>query len=305
MNGVELRLLRYFVAVAEELHFGRAAERLGISQPPLSQQIQHLENILGVELFHRTKRRVQLSEPGKVFLERARSVLEDAATAVAEVRQAARGEAGRLAVGMVPSATYEDVIPGAVRLFREKFPDVQLALHEWNTAEQVELLRRGELHVGFVRPPLKDVGLRLETVTRDPLIAALPEAHRLASRKVVSVGDLAEDAWVMLPPDRGLGFHDLVIDVCREAGFSPRVAQEATQIHTLVALVAAGLGVTLAPGAVSNLRRRGVVYLPLADEAPTARIAACYLQGNSLPVLQGFLRVLRRVARTPAGTAGG
>lgn len=298
INGVELRLLRYFVAVAEELHFGRAAERIGISQPPLSQQIQHLERILGVELFRRTKRRVELTEAGAVFLERVRPVLAQTAQAVAAARRAAQGEVGRLAVGMVSSATYGDVIPGALRTFRERFPDAELALYEYSTAKQTELLHRGELQVGFVRPPLEDKALNLETILREPLLAALPAGHRLASLAAVPVGALAEETWVMLPRDLGPGFHDLVMGVCLAAGFRPKVTQEATQIHTLVALVAAGLGVTLVSASVENLRRRGVVYLPLAEDAPAAEIAAAYLKSSGSPVLREFLRIVREVARS-------
>jgi DNA-binding transcriptional LysR family regulator len=296
INGIELRLLRYFVAVAEELHFGHAAERIGISQPPLSQQIKRLERTLGVELFRRTKRHVQLTEAGAVFLDQVRPVLAQTAQAVGAARRAARGEVGRLAVGMVSSATYEDLIPGALRTFRERFPDAELALYEWSTVQQIELLHRGELQVGFVRPPVVDAALSLETVTREPLLAALPAAHRLASAPAVSVRDMAEEAWVMLRRDLGLGFHDLVMNVCLAAGFRPGVTQEATQIHTLIALVAAGLGVTLVPGSVENLRRRGVVYLPLADDAPPAEIAAAYLKSSTSPVLREFLKILRHLA---------
>jgi DNA-binding transcriptional LysR family regulator len=296
MTEIELRLFRYFVAVAEELHFGRAAERIGIAQPPLSQQIRRLEQKLGAELLHRTKRRVELTEAGKVFLEQARQTITQAETAISMTRRAVRGEVGRLAIGMISSATYEDVIPRAIRTFREKYPDVELVLNEWTTAHQVDLLRRREIQVGFVRPPLLDPLLATETVKREPLVAALPKSHVLAGRPEVRVAELAAAPWIMLPSDLGLGFYDLVLQVCRKAGFRPKVAQEATQTHTMTSLVAAGLGVTLVPASVQNLRRPGVVYRPLAGHTPSVELAAAYLKAGRPPVLDVFLAVLRKTA---------
>jgi DNA-binding transcriptional LysR family regulator len=296
MDEIDLRLFRYFIAVAEELHFGHAAERVGIAQPPLSQQIRRLEQKLGAELLHRTKRRVELTEAGKVFLEQARLTISQAELAISMTRRAARGEVGRLAVGMISSASYEDVIPRAIRVFRERYPDAELVLQECSTAHQVDLLHRHEIQIGFVRPPVVDPALTILTVKREPLVAALPKSHKLAGRAEIRVGDLASERWIMLPRNSGLGFYDLVLEVCRKAGFSPVVAQEATQIHTMTGLVAAGLGVALVPAAVQNLRRPGVVYRRLAGHTPAAELAAAYLKSGRPPVLDAFLAVLRKIA---------
>ncbi|HEX8983935.1 MAG TPA: LysR family transcriptional regulator [Bryobacteraceae bacterium] len=300
---VELRLYRYFTAVAEALHFGRAAEALGIAQPPLSQQIRLLERQLGTELLLRTKRRVELTETGRVFLEQARQVLQAAAQAEDAARRAARGEVGRLAIGMVSSATYEDLIPAAVLRFRERFPEVALELQERTTNEQVELLHRGTIQIGFVRPPVQDASITLEVVKREPLVIALPSAHRLAKQAKVAVADLAAEAWILLPPELGLGFYDLVLGVCLRAGFTPRTSHAAAQIHTMISLVAAGLGVTIVPASVRNLRRPGVVYRETLEEAPMAETAAAYLASSRSAVLENFLRAVRSAARRPGARA--
>jgi DNA-binding transcriptional LysR family regulator len=296
---IELRLYRYFAAVAEHLHFGRAAEALGIAQPPLSQQIQALERQLGVELLRRTKRKVELTEPGRVFLAQVYQVLQAAGQAEDAARRAGRGEMGRLAIGMVSSATYEDLIPAAVLRFRERFPDVALELQERTTNEQVELLHRGTIQIGFVRPPIQDPTVTLEVVKREPLVIALPAAHRLAKQARVALAELGADAWIMLPPELGLGFYDMVLGVCLRAGFTPVVSHVASQIHTMVGLVAAGLGVTLVPASVRNLRRPGVVYREPLEETPMAETAAAYLTASHSAVLENFLGAVRSVARRP------
>jgi DNA-binding transcriptional LysR family regulator len=296
---VELRLYRYFVAVAELLHFGRAAESLGIAQPPLSQQIQALERQLGVVLLRRTKRKVELTEPGRVFLAQAHQVLRAAGEAEDAARRAGRGEVGRLAIGMVSSATYEDLIPAAVLRFRERFPDVALELQERTTNEQLELLHRGTIQIGFVRPPIQDPTMTLEVVKREPLVIALPAGHRLAAQARVAVAALAADAWIMLPPELGLGFYDLVLGVCLRAGFTPVVSHVASQIHTMIGLVAAGLGVTLVPASVRNLRRPGVLYRELLEDTPMAETAAAYLTSGHSAVLENFLAGVRSAARRP------
>ena len=296
MSRIDLRIMRHFVAVAEELHFGRAAARLGIQQPPLSQQIGRLERDLRVKLFRRDKRHVTLTEPGRVFLEAARTALAQAEQAVVQARRAARGEVGRLRVGLVSSAMYEDVIPRAVRNFRERHREVGLVLQEWSSTQQAGMLLAGELDVGFVRPPLEDARIALETVTREPLVMALPEMHPLARVPAVRLPLLASSAWIMLPRTLGPGFYDQVLRVCLEAGFSPAVAQEATQIHTMIGLVAAGLGVAMVPASAMNLTRRGVVYVPVRGTEAWVEIAAAYLKETASPVLEAFLAILRDTA---------
>lgn len=298
MNDIiELRLLRYFVAVAEHLHFGRAAESLGIAQPPLSIQIQQLERKLGATLLHRDRRHVALTEPGTIFLDHARRILSASEEAVEEVRRAATGKVGRLRIGAVSSATYEDLVSIAIRRFREENQGVVLSLQEMTTSEQIESLQRGEIDIGFVRPPAQGAGIQLEVVKREPLLAALPSTHRLAKRRKVRVKELAGEAWVTLPPELGLGFHDLVLGVCLKAGFTPSVSQVAFQIHTMVGLVAAGLGVTLVPASVASLHREGVTYCRLADATAPVETAAAYLQASDSPILANFLKIMRKTAR--------
>lgn len=298
---IELRLFRYFVAVAETLHFSRAAESLGIAQPPLSQQIKKLESELGVQLFHRSQRKVELTEAGAIFLEQARRTLRTAEQAVEDARRAAAGKAGRLAIGMVSSATYEDLISAVVLRFRVGYPNVELALQELTTTQQIKLLHTSEIQIGFIRPPIQDPAITLEIVKREPLLVALPLAHPLAKRTQIPIMALATEPWVTLPADLGLGFSSLVLNLCRDAGFTPKVSQVATQIHTMISLVAAGLGVTLVPASVSSLRRAGVAYRKLANETPLVETSVAYLKSAQSPVLDNFLQAVRAVTRKTRG----
>lgn len=293
---MEIRLLKYFVAVAEELHFSRAAVRLHIAQPPLSQQIRKLEEELGVQLLSRSKRRVELTEPGRVFLASARSILAQTESAIAEVRRASRGEVGRLPVALVGSATYEDAIPEILRVFRERYPDVAITLHELSTGEQLKALRDGHIQVGFLRPPVHDVGLALDTVFHEPLIAALPVTHQQANEQCVPIAALANDPFIMVPHAQGLGLYELVVSACLQAGFTPQISQEAGELQTVIGLVAAGFGVSLLPAAARKLHSNGVVYVPLAAPVPVIEIAAAHLHTDTSPVLAAFLSVVREKA---------
>ncbi|MBV9229224.1 MAG: LysR family transcriptional regulator, partial [Chloroflexi bacterium] len=193
---MELRHLHYFIAVAEELHFGKAAERLQMAQPPLSQQIRQLEDELGVQLFYRTKRHVQLTEAGHVFLQEARQTLIQAEQAIVAARRAGRGELGRLAIGFVGSAT-SDILPTLIRGFQERYPEVELLLRELTTAQQVRALQDGRIHVGILRPPVHDDTLRIETLFKEPLIVALPERHPLSSQVQLPIEALAREHFIL------------------------------------------------------------------------------------------------------------
>lgn len=295
---MELRHFRYFVALAEELHFGRAAEKLHIVQPALSKQISGLEGELGVRLFERTKRQVRLTEPGKVFLEEARRVLGGAETAVESVRRAARGESGRLGIGFIGPATYGD-LPDMLRAYRERFPGVALDLHEWTTTEQLKRLHEGSIQVGFVRLPVDDDGLVLETVLREPVVVVLPGDHPLAGLESVPLEALSKEPFVLIPRRREPGLYDSYITLCRGAGFSPRVVQEANRINTIVGLVAAGMGVSFAPASVRRLQRPCVVYRPLRDPSPTLEMAVARLRRDPPPVLRAFLEVVEEFSSGP------
>jgi DNA-binding transcriptional LysR family regulator len=291
---MELRHLRYFVAVAEELHFGRAAARLGIAQPPLSQQIRQLEGELDVQLFARGGRRVDLTAAGRVYLAEAREILQRVARAGVAARRAARGETGTLAVGVVPSATY-GLMPRVFRTFRERNPDVALSVAVMVTGTQVEAIRAGTLQLGFARPPFGDETLVAETVYEEPVTVVLPTGHPLAARRSLPLAALAAEPFVLFPRDLRPGWYDFVLGACRDAGFQPVVAEEAPELATAMALVAAGIGVTLVPASVKDLRRSGVEYRELAPPAPRTRLLALRRAGEPAPVVGRFLAVVREV----------
>ena len=290
---MELRHLRYFLAVAEELHFGRAASRLGIAQPPLSQQIRKLETELGVALFNRTKRRVDLTPAGQAFLEEVRQVLAQADRAVRTAQRAGRGEIGHLAIGFVPSADL-DLLPRVLRAWRARFPHVEIELHTLLPTEQVEGLREGRINVGFVRMPVDDGGLVVEAIQREPLVVVLYRTHRLAQARRVRLADLAPDTMIVFPRHIAPGYYDVLISACRLAGFTPQVLHPGS-MQTNLALVSAGLGVTLLPASIRNLRRSGVVYRALAPPVPQVEMAVAYRRDEGSAVVPAFLQVLREV----------
>lgn len=297
---MELRLLRYFIAVAEELHFTRAAERLHMAQPPLSQQIRQLEEELGVALLARTRRRVELTEPGRQFLADARRILAEVDQAVHRARRAARGEVGELTLGMVTSAALEDTLPRLLRAYRQRYPSVAITLRELSTGEQLAALREGRIDLGFLRPPVHEPGIVLTTLVREPLVAVLPAAHPLARRRRIPLKALAAEPFIMIPRQHGLGILDLVTGACLQAGFTPRIAQEARELQTVVGLVAAGFGVSLMPGTVRKLRHSDVAYVPLLAPGIFIEIAAAHRAGEAPPLLAAFLGVLHQVLDVPS-----
>lgn len=289
---MELRHLRYFITVAEELHFGRAAQRLHIAQPPLSQQIRQLEEELGVVLFHRTKRSVQLTDAGQVFLEEAKQVLIQAAQAVQAAQRASRGEIGQLVVSFVSSAAY-NVLPKILQAFRARFPEVNLALHELTTDKQLQGLRDGWIDVGFLRPPIEDDTLSLATIFKESLIVALPEIHPLSRQPQVPLKALINEFFILFPRPLGPKLYDQIVGLCQQAGFSPNVVQEAIQMQTIVSLVAAEIGIALVPASVQNLQRRGVIYKAIQEATPKAEIAVIWRSNDLSLVLHQFLSVVR------------
>jgi DNA-binding transcriptional LysR family regulator len=306
---MELRHLRYFVAVAEELHFSRAAARLNIAQPPLSRQIRDLERELGAELLERVKRRVQLTPAGRAFLPEARLTLTQAERARRTAQRAARGEIGRLRVGFVEAATFSGILPDVLRFFRKHYPDVALELFELSSLQQAEALREGRIDVGLLHspPPDAEQWLQVERILRDPLVAALPLGHRLARRARLTLRALAPEPLLLFPRQNGPALYDRIIAAYRAAGFSPSVVQEAAQMHTLAGLVAAGLGVALVPGSIVRLRRPGVVYRPVRDLKLDVGTWAVSKLGAESPVQASFLSVCgtqRSLARRLGRVAG-
>jgi DNA-binding transcriptional LysR family regulator len=292
---VELRHLRYFAAVAEELHFGRAAVRVGIAQPPLSQQIRQLEHELGVTLFSRTKRHVELTPAGRAFLEEVRRVFEQTERAVRTAQRAGRGEIGELAIGFVPSADL-DILPRVLRVWSARFPHVEIELHALLPAAQVEALRDGRIQIGFVRLPVEEGDLVVKSIQREPLLVALPQRHRLSRGPCVRLADLAGDTMILFPRDVGAGYYAVWVGACQRAGFTPRVLHPGS-MQTNLGLVSAGLGVALMPASIRKLRREGVVYRALAPPVPHVEMAVMYRPDHQSAALAAFLRVLHEVLR--------
>ena len=293
---LELRHLRYFIAVAEELHFGRAARKLGITQPPLSLQIQRLEAELGVQLFERTNRRVQLTPAGKTLLEEGRHVVADFNSATDAARRAARGETGSLTVAFAASVMFLS-LPRIIRRFRTQFPNVRLELRELPTGPQIIALRNGELDIGFLREPSRDAELTTETVMREGLLLALSKRHELASRKRLRLADVANEDFVLFPRDLAPGLYAHVLAVCAEAGVHPRIVQTSRELYTTVSLVEAGLGVTIIPASVRQMGWRGVRYYPIGSPSASTRIDAAWRSDNRSPILPAFLEIARAEAR--------
>jgi DNA-binding transcriptional LysR family regulator len=292
---MELRHLRYFVTLAEELHFGKAAEKLHIAQPPLSQQIRQLEQELGFELFHRTKRSVQLTEAGQVFLGEVQQIFKQLQQAIQTGQQTNRGEIGQLVVGFVSTAAY-NILPKILKDFRSLVAGVSLELHELTTDQQLEWLREGRMDVGFIRPPVEDNTFSWETIFQESLIVALPETHRLANQCDVSLRSLANEPFILFPRKLAPGLYDLIISLCQQAGFSPSVAQEAIQMQTIVSLVAGEMGVAIAPESLQNLQRTGVVYKNIQEATPKAAIAMIWRKNEKSPIVQRFLETIKQTA---------
>ncbi len=261
------RLLKQFVVLAEELHFGRAAARLHISQPPLSQAIMRLENALGAELFDRTGRSIVLTVAGSTFLNDARLLLEAQEGAIERARQAGAGLSGRIVLGFVGSVTYE-MLPAFMTTMRHRFPGVRFDLRELPSVDQLLALHSRQLDLGIVRPPLADTNdLKLKVIRRERMVVVLPREHPLARLKVVPLSALASEAFMMFPPNRVPSLHAKTVMACDAAGFSPKVAMEAWQMPTMVSLVAIGEGVALLPEQVTRMPYPGVVYRPLSDRS--------------------------------------
>lgn len=290
---MDYRHLRYFVTVAEELHFTRAAARLNISQQPLSQQIKRLENELGVELFCRTSRSVELTEAGRVFLDDVRDLFAQTERAVRRAKQAANGELGELTVGY-SSSTLCNVMPEAVQLFSEHYPGVTLKLRELCTPEQEEALLSGALDVGLLALPVSSPELAYERLFSDPLVAALPAHHPLAKNPQVTLSELKREPFVFYERAQKKLFHDLVLSLCQGVGFSPAVAQYATTEQAVVSLVAAGAGVAIVTASQQHLERAGVAYRSLKDVTTTVEIAAAWRCDDIATKVKNFVALTRR-----------
>ena len=296
MNTPELRQLRHFISVAQHLHFGRAAAALHMSQPPLSRSIQDLEARLGATLLARTRRKVALTAEGARFLEEAQRLIAQLERAVLEVGSMAAGAGGRLRLGFVSLADF-GVLPGLLKAFKASHPGVALALREMLSPDQAAALSAGELDFGLLLPPVAG-DLEHLVVQRERFVVALPARHALArARGRIAMRQLSGEAFVMAPRDIAPGLHDIVALLTARAGFSPRVAQEAIQMQTVVSLVSSGLGVAVVPSSVANLGRRGVAYREIADAHPRLDLWLAWRRGGLGAAGREFVQHARRIAR--------
>nr|ACY24697.1 LysR family transcriptional regulator [uncultured organism] len=293
---MELRHLRYFVAVAEELHFGRAAELLGISQPPLSQQIQALEQELGVRLFERSNRHVALTDAGRLFLEETRQTLAQVSKSVDVVRRAEQGEIGELQIGFTASAPFVSIIPRAVFAFRQAFPAVHLNLQEMTSRQVSQALLEKKLQIGMIRPLELPAELDAVELLSEPLVALLHAGHPLAGEQDcgLALAELADEPFVFFPRSYGSGLYGQLFNLARQAGFSPRITQEAHEALTIIGLVAAGLGVSVLPASFRRIRIDGVVFRTLVDADATTAVWLVKRRQERSPLAQAFIDLLTR-----------
>lgn len=291
---VDIRQLRYFQAVAEELHFGRAAARLAIAQPALSRQVQQLEAELGTPLLRRTQRRVELLPAGALLLERSRAIQQELARTLADVRRTGAGELGRLSLGFIHSSTY-GLLPSIIGRFRKLYPGIELELHELPITAQHAALLRGTIDLGLLRVQAAPAELEVLPVLPDPFVLALPSRHPLAGRARVRLKEVAGDPFVMFGKAEAPLFHARVQAMCEQAGFAPRVVQHATQIHTVVGLVGAGLGVAVVPASGRNLHPRQVRFVQIIDKAEPVHVALAWRRGQETPAIRSFRKVTLEV----------
>ena len=298
--AVDVKSLAYFVAVAEEGNFTRAAERLGIAQPPLSRQIMSLERELDVQLFRRKPRGVDLTSAGQVLLGEAKATLNQFNRGLEATRRTARGEHGRLLVGIAPTAPFHPLVPRSIRAYREAYPGVSLTLWEGLSNEAVARFARDELDVAFVRAShLHSEGLQIIPLLNEAMVAALPSVHPWAERqkhKPIAFARLAEDIFILIGPP-GTGLHDETIAACRHAGFVPRIGEQAPRITSALGLVAAGVGVTIIPESLQRLTMDGVVFRRLTGAYPKAFLGLAWRRSDTSPLVRQFLSIVKKTNR--------
>lgn len=290
---MEFRQLRYFVSVAQELHFGKAAERLDITQPALSKQIRVLETKIGVELFTRTKRTVNLTPAGEVFLIQAQQLLQQADQAIALARRTALGEMGRLTIGFTPTATYT-VLPELISRFQSRYPQVEIEMLELATEAQVTALNQNEIDLGFLHPPIDSRGLEIYPLLSEEFVAVLPPQHHLVSKQSLSIQDLAQESFILHPRSEGKFLYDEFCKLCRQVGFKAKIVKEVGSHQTRVCFVAAGMGITFIPAGLQTLIGDNLICKPMQNLSLKLEFAAAWRSAATLPVLQEFLMLLKK-----------
>lgn len=299
---MELRHLRYFLAVAEELNFTRAAARVGIGQPPLSQQIRDLEAEIGTPLFHRLPHGAELTAAGDAFLEAVRRIPDQVATAVRAAQRAGRGEIGALRVGFTSSAAMNPVVASSIRRFRDAYPGVDLSLQESNTTALLTGLRDGSIDVAFLRPggePMEDIASR--TLPDEPMVLAVPLGHPALNRTergCIPLGDLSADPMLLTPRAMGPSLYDAAINACHQAGFEPKLGQSAPQIASVLSLVAAAAGVSIVPASMQQLALQGVAYRGIADVKASAALAIAHARVSRSTPVRNFVATVISVSQT-------
>ena len=291
---MELRQLRYFVTVAQELHFGRAAEQLQITQPALSKQIRVLETELEIQLFIRTKRTVKLTQAGEVFLVQAQQLLQQTEKAIKLAKRTALGEVGRLTIGFTVTATYT-VLPELIGRFRVRYPQVEVQMLELCTEAQVAALNKGEIDLGFLHPPIDSRGLELYPILAEEFVAVLPKQHHLLSKQSLYLTDLAKESFILHSRSEGPFLYDSFLKLCRQAGFQPQIAKEVDSHQTRICFVAAGMGITFIPAGLQALVSQDLVCKPMEDLPIKLEFAAAWRSLAAMPVLQEFLMLLRTI----------
>ncbi len=289
---MDLRHLRYFVAVAEEQHFGRAARRLGIAQPPLSRQIQALESELDLVLLRRTPRGAELTAAGRALLEQSRHVFDTVDRALHEARRAERGETGRIVVAYPASLAYSGIVE-TLRAFRAKSPGVEVVLRELAPQDQLNALREHQVDIGFLRGPIADPELQSEVLRREPLTVILPPEHPFAKRKRIALAALADEPFVLFPRARSPGFFDHLMRLFADAGFVPRIVQEGA-LFDITSLVAAGFGVSVIPASLRNVPGQRLAIRPIVGD-PHVSLMVAWRSHTENPIVPTFLDVVRRV----------
>jgi len=294
---MELRHLRYFLAVAEELNFTRAARRLHIAQPPLTQQIKALEAELGVTLFDRSAYRIGLTDAGRAFAAEVARILGDVRNAVLIAKRAARGGAGQVRVGFTESASFNPLVTSAFRAFRSASPYVEVSLEERQSTELASALREGRLDVAFLRPPLKtEEGLTLHLLEEEDMVVAVPSGHPLAKRKEIDLRELMTEAFILYPRAVRPGLADAVVAACKKAGFTPRVEQYAPQLSATLNLVAASLGISIVPRSMQGLQPQAVAYVPLRGRPVLAQLGIAHRNGETSAVTLKFVELARSMS---------
>ena len=294
---MELRQLKYFIAVAEELHFGRAAEKLHLSQPALSKQIHALENSIEIKLFDRTKHWVRLTPAGKQFLETARHTLQQLEQGIKAARRIALGEIGRLRIGF-PNPALLTILPKILQQYRSQYPKVELTLVGGGTETQVEALRTHQVDVSLVYTPIREDNLSVYPLYEETFLVALPSCHPLAKQKRVSLKSLANESFILYPRSLAPVLYNEFLECCTQAGFVPNIVQEGEMTDTRLGLVAAGVGIAFIISGLQNLRLKGVVYRSLGSDFPKLKLALAWRKGESSPMVHEFLKITRAIVKS-------